>query len=391
MLKSIIPDIPDIARRRVLLSIIAVIAVYGLTTGLVYPLISLNMEERGFSGTMIGLMGMMPFISTVLVSPFVPIVMRSMNITMLVAICIALDLIFLASLAFNDSIAVWFAIRFLMGVAGSGLYIASETWINEIAEERYRGRVVGIYTFTLSLTFAAGPLFIVALGTQGYLPFLIPAAIMGVCFIPLWFTRYSRPNFSEGRVSQVFGFVWLAPVLVAAAAMVSFEEATMVTLLPVYAVRNGLSAEYAAFLLTVVAAGSMIAQPLIGWLADNVNRVSIMSGCAVATVIGATLLPMTISSNVLTFIVLLLWGGGLAGTYTIALTLMGQRFRGGQLAAGNAMFGFMWGFAGGAGPAIAGPVMDVWDPHGFIAVMLAMAVAFLLVVIARSRSANQHC
>ncbi len=382
--------IPDPGKRQLLTAIIAVIAVYGLTSGLIFPLISLNMEQRGFSPTAIGLMGLMPFISSTIVSPFAPVVMRSINIPKLVAWCIAADLGLMVSLAFTDSIGAWFVIRFAMGVVGTALFVISETWINEVAEERYRGRVLGIYTFTLSFSFAAGPMFVVVLGTEGYLPFLVPAAIMAFSFIPLWWTRHSRPNFDGGRVSLVFNFIWLAPTLVAAAALVSFEEAAAVTLLPVYAVRHGLSTEYAAFLLSILAVGSMISQPLVGWLADKVNRVAIMIGCAAATLLGIVLLPFTISSSVLAIVVLLIWGGGIAGVYTVALTLMGQRFRGGQLAAGNAVFGLMWGIAGGAGPSISGTMMDLWDPHGFVAAVLCATLGFLIVALIRSRTAAQR-
>ncbi len=376
--------IPDPHRRRVLLSIIAVIAVYGLSIGLLFPLISLNMEARGYSRTMIGLMGVMPFLSSIIASPFTPIIMRSINITRLCAICIAAEVVLLICLPLFDSIVAWFIIRFLMGVAGTGLFVASETWINEIAEDHYRGRIIGIYTFMISITFAIGPLFVLVLGVEGFLPFVVPALIIGLAFIPLWQTRDSKPNFSDSKVSQVFGFLWISPALVAAAAIVSFEEATFVTLMPVYAVRNGLSQDNAAIFLTILATGSMVAQPFVGWLADKLDRVAILNVCAAVTVIGPILLPFAIQNAVFSAAVLLVWGAGVAGIYTIAMTLMGQRFRGAQLAAGNAMFGLMWGVAGSAGPAIGGPLMDVWDPHGFIAVLLVFSILFLAFSLFRS-------
>lgn len=375
--------IPDRHRRRVLLSIIAVIGVYGLTVGLLYPLISLNMEARGYSRTMIGLMGMMPFVASVIASPLIPAILRRVNITRLVAVCIVGDLLMIMAMPFFNSIYAWFVIRFMMGVVGTGLFVASETWINEIAEDRYRGRILGIYTFTISITFAIAPLFIVVLGVDGYAPFIVPALCMSVALLPLWWTRDSKPDFSEGTAAQVFKFILLAPVLVTAAAIVSFEEAAIVTMLPVYAVRSGLTPEHAAFLLTVAAGGSVLAQPIVGWLADSVNRVGVLIGCAAAVLLGTATLPFALHSWAFLWLVIILWGGGVAGIYTVGLTLMGQKFRGAQLVAGNAAFGLMWGVAGSGGPAIAGPLMDLWDPHGFVVAIVGVAALFLIFVLVR--------
>ena len=373
--RSIIPD-PD--KRRILLSVITVVAVYGMTIGLLHPLISLNMEARGFPRTWIGLMGAIPFLASIFISPIVPRLMRSVNITLLVAACIFADIVLLVMLAFTENIYIWFVLRFLMGVAGTGIFIASETWINEVSEEHYRGRVLGIYTFTLSITFAIAPLFIIVLGTEGHWPFLVPALIIMASFIPLWRTRDSKPDFAAGQSANAFSFILLAPALVGAAAIVSFQEAGLMTLFPVYAVRNGLTNEHAVILVGITAFGSMALQPILGWMADKFNRYLLFIGCTVVTLLMLLIMPFVMHIKFLNPIVLFFWGGSVAGIYTVALVLMGQKFRGSQLAAGNAAFGLMWGVAGFAAPGISGVSMDYWDPHGFVVVMATVTALFLI-------------
>ena len=375
--------IPDPFNRRVLLSIIAVVSVYGLSIGFIYPLISLKMESRGFSPFIIGVMGMMPFIASIIVSPLIPVIIRSFNVTLLVLLSICVDLAMILLMVIFEDLYVWYICRFVMGIAGSLLFVVSETWINEIAEDRTRGRILALYTLAFSATLGVSPIFIVIFGVEGPLPFIMAFAMIALALIPLYWTRGSSPDFSGGTVSHVLKFMILAPTLVGAAALMSFEEAAIVTLFPVYALKSGVSTEWAALFLTVIAVGSMVAQPLIGSLADRMNRYYLLFACAFIMLISVLMIPFLISTKIAIWLVLIIWGGATAGIYTVALTIMGQRFRGAQLAAGNAAFGVMWGVCGTIAPGAGGAAMTVWNQNGLIVALAVAIIAFLVLAFVR--------
>lgn len=375
--------IPEPERRRVLFSIIGVVSVYGLTIGFIYPLISLKMELRGYTSTWIGVMGTLPFVASIIFSPITPVMMRYVNPTKLVFASIAADISLILLMALFDNIYVWFVCRFLMGIAGTVLFIVSETWINEIAEDRVRGRVLSFYTFTISATLGISPMFIFILGAEGALPFFVAVALMILSLYPLRWTMDSSPDFSGSRVSHVTKFILLAPTAVAASALMAFEEASVLTMLPVYALRNGLTEQHSALFLTVLAFGSMTVQPIIGSLADRFNRYNLLIGSAVLVMLGAISLPLIIQTKISIWIVMFIWGGAISAIYTLALIIIGHRFRGAQLAAGNAAFGLMWGLAGALAPISGGVAMTIWNPNGFVAVLAAATIAFIALAIAR--------
>ncbi len=381
--------IPDPNRRRILLGIISILSIYGLTVGFFYPLISLKMELRGFAPSWIGLMGAVPFLASIVFSPLIPLIMRYFEVGRLVFVSICSDIFFITLMIFFDNIYLWFICRFMMGVAGTVLFVVSETWINEVAEEHYRGRVMGLYTFVFSATLGLSPLFIVFFGAQGNLPFIVALIVITIGLIPLRWIRDSSPDFSGGKVSHVLQFCLLAPTLVGAAALMAFEESAVVTLLPVYALRNGLNESEAAILLTVMAVGSMAAQPLVGRLADSINRYLLLFVCALLILCGAMSLPVIINVSILVWVVMFIWGGAIAAIYTVALTIMGSRFRGAQLAAGNAAFGLMWGIAGTISPGAGGLGMTIWGPNGFIFVLALAVLAYLLLSICRTLFAKR--
>ena len=70
----------------------------------------------------------------------------------------------------------------------------------------------------------------------------------------------------------------------------------------------------------------------------------------------------------------------------MALTMMGQRFNGPDLVSGNAAMGLTWGIGGLLGPAAAGLLMDLYDPHGLM-LALGGASALFMAVYAMGRRA----
>ena len=89
--------------------------------------------------------------------------------------------------------AAWFLLRFLTGAAASIQWVVSETWLNIVATERDRGRIMGLYATVLAAGFAIGPLIIGAVGVEGWLPFLLVALAIALSAVPIFFARDLAP------------------------------------------------------------------------------------------------------------------------------------------------------------------------------------------------------
>ena len=57
--------------------------------------------------------------------------------------CLALDIALFLPMRVFDGLDAWFALRLMLGMVGSSLFTASEAWINMLAGDRSRGRVIG--------------------------------------------------------------------------------------------------------------------------------------------------------------------------------------------------------------------------------------------------------
>ncbi|MDH3314203.1 MAG: MFS transporter [Gammaproteobacteria bacterium] len=371
------------ARRHSLIAAISCVSIYSVTMGFSLPLISLILESRGVERSINGLLAATPSLAMLLVTPMIPRLIARAGLRPFLLACISADLVLFLMLPAVDHLFAWFVIRFFMGATIAGLFVAGETWINELAEEATRGRTVGVYAMVVAGGFALGPLLLPLTGIDGWLPFLAGSAFIALATVPLLLGRPVSPTFSRDPAWTVLGFFVLAPTICAAVMLAAFKDAAGMPLIPVYAVRMGVGQEAAALMLTVLGIGALALQIPLGWLADRMNRYALLVGCAASGAIGALVFALTIHTSWLIWVVLFLWGGAFSGVYTLALVILGERFRGAALATGNAAFGFCWGLGSLFGPAISGPAMDLWDPHGLPVTLCAASLLFLALALAR--------
>lgn len=364
---------------RTLVALIGCISIYGVTISLFTPLLSLILEMEGSSSTTIGSLAMTAPFGVIVGSFFVPRCLRAVDGRRLLLLAITLEVIFILLLMMLQDLVSWFLIRFFMGVTGSFLFIVSESWMADIALDKTRGRVMGLYNTVLLLSFALGPLMLSVTGTAGVLPFLTGITLMLLAALPLVYAGSYQPV-SSGDISfGVLSFFRVAPLLAIACIVVSFKDVAATSLLPVYGVRTGLTESLAALMLFFAALGGGVLQVPLGWLADHYNRLTVLRVCGMMGLIGAALLPLVVGMLWWLGLVLFLWMGLFAGIYTVAMTLAGQWFRGVELTTAMAAFGVFWGLGGVAGPLVAGVAMDVWDPHGLPVVFLLVAGLFVVV------------
>ncbi|MBT5833813.1 MAG: MFS transporter [Deltaproteobacteria bacterium] len=366
-------------RALTLAALIGCLSIYGITISLFTPLLSLILEARSVSSTLIGGLAMAAPAGIIIGSFAVPWSMRNMEARSLLLGGVAFEILLIFALMSTQSIIAWFAIRFLGGLVGSVLFVVTETWIIEITPRVHHGRIMGFYNTTLALSFALGPLMLSMTGAQGTLPFLAGIGLMVLAGFPLlWAGRYV-PNSSDNPGFSVVSFAFVAPLLALACFVVAFKELATTSLMPVYGLRIGMSESSATLMLFFGAAGGALLQFPIGWAADHFNPRKVLVACALAGLAGAAVWPFVVGVPFLLWTTLFLWWGLFAGVYTVAMILAGQWFKGAELATAMAAFGVFWGVGAFVGPMAGGVSMDLWNPYGLPLTLVIVAGLFFLI------------
>jgi len=363
-----------------LVAIIAAVTAMAVSLSLSIPLVSLSMERRGFGSDVIGLMGSLPALSFLLGSPFIPSWTRLFGVGRMLWGALILASACILALAISDNIYFWFALRLLIGFSMAILFLISEAWINTIAREETRGRTIALYVSIMTCGFAFGPVLINVIGAEGSFPFIVSGLIVLSAGFAFLLVGGKFPDLSAKSRFSILSFLRIAPMISAAALLVAFFDGSVLTLLPVYGVKNGQSMEIAVLMTSALLAGNILLQLPIGWMADKFDRNLVILGCGIVGVAGAVLLPHVVSHPYLLWPMLIIWGGAVVGTYTIALVILGQEFKGGDLITATAAIGALWGLGSLIGPVTAGVAMEVVKPHGMpytfaIACLIFVALA----------------
>ncbi|MET0598339.1 MAG: MFS transporter [Mesorhizobium sp.] len=366
---------------------IASISVVGIAIGLGVPLLSVILESRGHSASMIGLNTAVAGVASIAAAPLAtPLATRLGLVPTMLAMIVIGGAAFLG-FYFAPAFWVWFPLRVALHVALTVLFILSEFWISASAPPERRGFVLGVYATVLSLGFALGPFLFSQLGSSGFLPFAVTFGVVMLAILPVFAARREAPEIHAGEADEPAGFfryIWLVPTATAAVLVFGAVETGGFALFPVYGSRIGYSEAEAALLLTMIGLGNVILQIPLGVVSDRVgDRRVLLAACAAVGLLGMLILPLVAHDWALTAAMLFVWGGVVAGLYTVGLAHLGSRLTGRDLASANAAFVFCYGFGMLLGPQAIGLAMDLVGPPGFAYALALFFVAYLLLVALR--------
>ncbi|MDS7596831.1 MFS transporter [Agrobacterium tumefaciens] len=362
-----------------LIAAIASISAVGVAIGLGLPLLSIILEKRGISSTMIGVNTAMAGIAAMMAAPLASKVAHDFGVARTMLLAVVISALSALGFYFADAFWMWFPLRIVFHGATTTLFILSEYWINMAAPPRKRGMVLGIYATGLAVGFAVGPLLFSLVGSEGIIPFIVGAAIILLAAIPIFVARGESPELDERPNHHFARYIWMVPMASAAAFVFGAVQAGGLSLFPIYATREGFSESQAAVLLTVMGIGNMVFQIPIGLMSDRMkDRRTLLGLMALAGVAGTLALPALVESWLLVAGLLLFWGGLVSGMYTVGLTHLGSRLTGADLVAANAAFIFCYAVGTICGPQAVGIAMDIAGTDGFA---WALATFFALYVV----------
>lgn len=373
-------------RVRCLVALIAGSFAAGVGMGTMNPLITLLLAQRGVDNAYIGLNAALVSAAILIGGPFVPRFVRAMGAFRALLFTVVVDAVLLVLYPGVEAYWAWCVFRFLGGLVGVAWWVVTESWINLLADDARRTRVVGLYTTMLALSMAVGPLVIAETGIDGVLPWLVILAILAISAVPVMAVARRIPVVAHDENLPALALVRRVPLVMMAAIFAGFADYAIMALLPIYGLERGLPPMEAAALLTAFTLGNVALTLPIGWFADKVSRRAALALCVIVAIACAAALPLAVADRVALWAVLFLWGGSVFAIYAVALGMLGAAFDASQIVAANAAFIVIYNLGGSLGPLVTGGAMDLWAPEALPAtVALAMAVVLAFMFIRRAR------
>lgn len=353
--------------------------------GLSAPLIAQHLERMTGSGQLLGTLIALAAFATMILPPIVPKLMHYFAPKKVLLACLLLGAMTIPLLKVFMFPSAWMIIKFISSALFTIVFVIAEIWINQLAPEHLRGRIMGVYGASLAGGMGLGSGFAVLTGIDGWLPFIICTFIYLAAFIPfiLWrkAENIKQSSSDNSKISLMFKIMIAAPAIMMMGIVFGAIEQIMIYFLPVYETRLGGTEAMGRTLLLIAALGNFLFQIPMGILADKMNRKTLALILMTMATFGPVLMIIVAGHFYLLAIIAFVYMGMTTALYTVGLVRLGERFKGEKLAAANAAFITAYGIGSLFVPPISGKMMDIYNPHGFLWTMAALGGIGLAVLL----------
>lgn len=268
-------------------ALLASVAILVMGNGVQGILLPLRADSAGFSPTAIGIMGGAYFGGFILGCLMGSrLVRRVGHIRTYVAMSAVATAVVLLHSLIVDAYA-WWPLRAITGFAFAVLAMTIESWLNERATNRNRGRIMSVYTMLNLTVITVGQQLVNLYSPAGFPLFALAAILISLAAVPIALTVAPAPA-PPGNVRLRLPYLYrLSPVAFVSALAVGLANGAFWSLGPLFAIKQGGSVQDATlFMSTAVLGGAALQWPL-GRLSDRIDRRKVIVGSASCAAVAA--------------------------------------------------------------------------------------------------------
>ena len=363
-------------------ALFAGIALLMAGNGLQNTLLGVRAESEGFGSTVAGLVMAMNFVGFLAGSALAPHFLRQVgHVRVFAALASAGSSVVLVQAVWVNPL-VWGAGRFMWGACFAALLVVAETWLNELATNENRGRMLARYMVITMGAIATGQFMVVAADTDGFVLFAVVSVLVSLALVPMSLSASANPPVV---VPERVGFRTLmaaAPTGVIVAFLVGAALGSISGIGAVYAASRGLSPFQVAAFVAAPMIGSLFGQIPLGRLSDRVPRRIVM--VLAASIAGTACLVMLAldERSIAGIAVMAVMGAFAYPIYSLSVAQANDWLRDSQRAGASAVLVRMNGVGATVGPICAAIGMSL-TLNAFYVVMAAAHVSIAVFVAAR--------
>ncbi len=343
-----------------------------LGDGLQVTLLAVRADYEGFSATLTGLVMSSFYIGFLIGSVLTPrITARVGHIRVFAALAALASAAILVHALFIQ-VAVWIALRLLSGFCFAGLYIVAESWLNDRATNKTRGKLLSLYMVVTYIGVGAGQLLLNLADPGGFALFALTSVLISVAVVPLLLSAGPSPVFQESVGISLGELYRLSPLGIVSIFVVGLVTATFFSLGPVYGQRIGLDVKYISYFMTSAVVGTVILQGLTGALSDRFDRRIVLTIATLATSLAALgcILAVQVSTNML-LLAVGLFGGLAFPLYSVCIAYTNDHLDPNQMIAASGALVLISGLGAAVGPVFIASIMDQFGEQSFFWSMAA--------------------
>ena len=274
---------------------------------------------------------------------------------------------------------VWTLARFITGMSLVGIIIVSESWLNDRANNRTRGKILSTYMFVTFIGLAIGMLLLNFNSPRNYEPFVLVSILLSVALLPILLTKRKAPKFKKISAIKIKELYKSSPLGVVSAFCTGVIQSALFTLTAVYAATANFTIFEISLLLFLIAFAGAVCQWPIGYFSDRHDRRLIIIACTFAAAIfcvlsiiasGTSLENMYLASSVgidkiMFYIFVTLYASMSLPIYTLNIAYVNDFISKEKFVAAGGGLQILFGLGAIGGPLLCSLFMHKYGSNGF--------------------------
>lgn len=280
----------------------------------------------------------------------------------------------------------WGLMRFTTGLCMAGLYVVAESWINDLATNATRGRLLAIYMVVTMGGVASGQFLLNVADPRGFELFIIASVLVSLSLVPVSLSGRSAPPTRIAEPMSIAELFSIVPTGLTISALVGMAHGSLFGMGAVYAAQAGLAPSQIAVFMGAPMVGGVVLQFPIGYLSDRVPRRGVMLAVAIAATLSAGLLLVAEPASLVSYVLMFLVGGFSFPLYSLGIAYTNDWIRPEQAMGASSSLVTTNGIGAIIGPIMSAALILFFGTsmffvalvltHGAIAIYLAYRIVF---------------
>jgi MFS family permease len=270
------------------------------------------------------------------------------------------------AIGLTESAPAWAWLRFVTGLCLAGQYVVAESWLNNLATNENRGRLLAIYAVVTSGAFGIGQLLLFAVDARVVTGFAIASIITSLAVAPVALSEDAvAPAMVERENVSLPELAKTVPTGVFSCLLIGMAHGALTGMAAIYATRVGLSAGRIGLFVAAPNIGGMLLHWPVAAASDDIDRRAVGLAASLGAIGAAVLLLLGPSSSPMALLLIALLGGCSYPLYSIAAAYTNDWIEPEHVNAAASQLITLYGLGAVVGPFVAAGMMIFAGPKGF--------------------------
>ncbi len=269
----------------------------------------------------------------------------------------------------------WALLQFTVGLCVAGIAVTCESWLNDMATNATRGRLLSMYMLVSMTGMGLGQFLLNVADPNGVKLFILASVLISLALVPVTLSATRAPALAVAEPMPLRKLRRLVPLAVTVAGLGGIALGTLSGLGAFFAATQGLSVARITLFSAVPIIGAIVWQWPVGTLSDRVQRryvVLVVAAAAAGTALAHLWIPV---GSALSLVLMFVMGGGAFPLYSLGVAVMADNVSSAQLNNASATLVRVFGIGSVVGPTVTGLLMAATAPGAyFVALMCAFGL-----------------